>query len=694
MTRKQFISLLISAVAWGTGGQAMARTSGEATPDSVIRLPAVEVSEKRFSLLREGGISKLRVETDLTAAPAAASDAFRHLPSFHTDMEGGVLSRGDARPVLLIGGIPYGLLEENSGDVLIQLPAFFFNRISLLSMPGADYIPDGSGGILSLGSETPASPCFLTVGGGLHERYNAGMSVDLHPGKFRIAARYNYRREFRDRSFTKELVTASGMKTMDNKASARPDIHVAGLSVAYDLTPGDVLSASGLYYGMDYNRYGGIHVVNRLASGTVNKMLRHRYNSQRQEAYGAQLAWSHRFSSPADRLEVLFNYNDFTYDEGNRFENENPQGAIVKQEHSAIGQRKHLYYVSAAYRKGLAAALFFKGGYIGRLRHDRYAAAAEDLKNGEWTPNPAASTGFTLNRTVHLLYASLHADVNRFGLEAGVQGEYTWQQARNKASGVSERDTYFRFYPQARLSYADHAGGKWLLSYTQRVNRPLSKDLNPFIDTSNDLQTVQGNPSLQPEIVHLGELSYTWGVRNFRLVPAAYCRYRTNRILEVAREEGNALIWRKENIGTTRTAGMELAAGWSPHRILSVHVAGNVFWDQIDGKLIGGEETKSMTCWDAKGAVNFHLTPTTELQLDGFYISGRLTAQGEIKGHYAVNAGLSQYLLERRLCLNLTLNNIFDSLKEVTVIDTPGLRLHQERNRDARVGWLAVSYLF
>lgn len=693
MTQKRIFC--ISAILATGLGLAAVRAQSVWSQDSVITLPAVEVNEKHFSRISGGEIKKLQVDQDLTSLTGTASEAFRQLPSLVTDIEGNMLFRGSDKTTVLINGVPYGIMEENSGDVLIQLPALFFNSLSLSSVPGPEYIPDGSGSVLSLSSAAPpyTSPLTINLGGGWHERYNAGLQLHADPGKFHITARYNYRREFRDRTFRKTTVTAAGTKTMDNSASARPDVHVADLSAAYDLSAKDVLSVYGLYHLMDYSRYGGIHVTNELSSGTVNKMLRHRYNDQRQEAYSAQAQWSHQFSSPQERIEVLFNYNNFAYDEDNHFENENPKGDIVKQDNSFINQDKHQYYLSAAYRKTFAPELFFKAGYIGRITHDEYTSRAEDLKQGSWIPNPASSTDFTFNRMTNLLYASLHARIKRFNVEAGLQAEHTRQEAKNQANSSLADDSYFRIYPQARLAYTDHAGGKWLLSYTQRIDRPTSKELNPFIDRSNDIQVVQGNPDLKPEMQHLVELSYTYTADRFRLVPAAYCRYRTDRIMDVAQTAGTDVIWHKENIGNTQAAGAELAAYWFPLRFLTVGASANIFWDQINGKLIGYGTDKSMSCWDVKGDVNVSITPTTELQIDGFYLSDQLTAQGKVKSHYAVNAGISQYLMKRKLRLNLSVNNLFDSLKEVTVIDTESLKLHQERNRDARVAWLTLTYM-
>ena len=95
---------------------------------------------------------------------------------------------------------------------------------------------------------------------------------------------------------------------------------------------------------------------------------------------------------------------------------------------------------------------------------------------------------------------------------------------------------------------------------------------------------------------------------------------------------------------------------------------------------------------DIKGSVNISITPTTELQLDGFYISDQLTPQGKIKHRSSVNAGISQYFMHRKLRANLSINNIFNGLEETTIVDTKDLQMTQVRNRDAQVTWVTLTY--
>ena len=162
--------------------------------------------------------------------------------------------------------------------------------------------------------------------------------------------------------------------------------------------------------------------------------------------------------------------------------------------------------------------------------------------------------------------------------------------------------------------------------------------------------------------------------------------------MEVATQVDDQTIWQKQNVGNSQSVGVDVAANWRPVKWRTVGLAGDLYRDEIDGRTVGYGEKKSMWCGDVKANLNFSITPTTELQLDGFFISDQLTAQGKINSRYTVNAGISQYFLDRKLCANLSVNNLFDSLEETTIIDTPDLQMTQHRNRDACVAWLTLTY--
>lgn len=659
--------------------------------DTVLQLKNIEIQGYPSLFLPGGaGVKRLDVYTIPTAVSVSTSEAISRLPSVITDMEGGVTYRGGNRTAFLIHGIPYGFLEEYGGDVLIQMPSSFFNRIDLHSTPAINRVPDGDAGLLDLSSAftKEATPRILLTGGaGLEDRYHIGGVVNAHPGRFHITAKYNYRREYRKRIFSKTTTNNAGTTLMNNAASARPDVHLSDLRIGYDLTASDYLAAYGLYYLMDYNRYGGINNTRLNPAGEVaNHLLRHRYNDQRQEAYAMEVSWQHTFQADG-RLRLLFNYNNAIYDEDNDYKNEKPgTGIILAEDNAFVRQEKDSYYLSGDYQKIFPGGWLLNTGYIGRFRKESYHAAANTLKEGGWQPNPQKTDAYPFRRDIHQLYLSLAKSGEVVTASVGVQGEQSRQKVRER------ENTYYHVYPQLSLSYDPHAVGRISLYYRQRVIRPYGADLNDFVDYTDATHIRQGNPDLKNEYIHSLELSYRLNLKAVWISPAVYYRHRTNRIMEIITGLDDQTLWRKENSGNSNIVGVELSTAATITRFLSAGFSANIYRDEIDGRLAGYSSKKSLTCWDTKGSLTFSLTPTTELQFDAFYISDQLTPQGKIQSHSSVNAGVSHSFFQQKLRVNLHINNIFDTLGETTLIETPDLYMKQVRNRDARVTWLTLTY--
>lgn len=524
--------------------------------------------------------------------------------------------------------------------------------------------------------------------------------LNLTPGKFNITGKYDYRREYRKRSFEKTTTDNTGVAEMRNNASARPDIHTADLNVDYLLSDNDIMSVYGLYHLTDYSRYGGINNKKLTPAGEVmNHVIRHRYNDQRQQAYAAEVRWLHRFSNPADQLKIVFNYNNFTYDEGNHYKNQRPETDIILAEDSMyITQEKKNFYLSADFLKVWNNGWKLRAGYTGRVKKENYITESKNKSEEVWITNAGNYDNFLFNRYTNQLYAGVEKEVNAFTLEAGVQLEHTLQEIKTDYSylqnpGKEEFDidnNYFHVFPRFRVGYQPNEVSRWVLSYVQRANRPYGSSLNSYINTSDATYIIQGNPDLKDELIHAFELGYLWKIPVATITPALYLRHKVNRIMDIYLPEE---VWQKQNVGNSTSYGAEVTASWRPVHSLLFNLSGDVYRDQIDGQQIGYGEKKSLVCADIKGSINLSITSATEIQVDGFYLSDQLTPQGKIKHRSCVNAGISQYFMQKKLRANFSINNIFNELEETTIIKTPTQEILQVRNRDARVTWLTLTYL-
>ena len=161
--------------------------SAQFTTDTVLTIQNINIQGQYFTTINSGSIKQLNTSSNISSNLGTTSDIIRQLPSVNTDIEGSIIFRGSSKSVQLIRGVPYGFLEEQSGDILIQLPASFFSQITVLSQPDLSFLPDGESGVFSYTSipeYKTSSSLNLTLGGGSNKRYTAGIKATVTPGKW------------------------------------------------------------------------------------------------------------------------------------------------------------------------------------------------------------------------------------------------------------------------------------------------------------------------------------------------------------------------------------------------------------------------------------------------------------------------------------------------------------------------------
>ena len=71
-----------------------------------------------------------------------------------------------------------------------------------------------------------------------------------------------------------------------------------------------------------------------------------------------------------------------------------------------------------------------------------------------------------------------------------------------------------------------------------------------------------------------------------------------------------------------------------------------------------------------------------------------LTPQGKQLPSFVINTGFKQELFKRKLALIVTVSDVFNSLRNNTIIDTPELYEKIVRRRSARIIYAGFTYTF
>ena len=309
--------------------------------------------------------------------------------------------------------------------------------------------------------------------------------------------------------------------------------------------------------------------------------------------------------------------------------------------------------------------------------------------------DPTKSNRFSHDQTIHAFYATYGRSFNEFSFLAGLRPEFAATQSVLVDTGQVITNDYNRVYPSLHTSYQLTAASELQLNYSHRVHRPDTDDLNPFPEYSDPFTLRAGNPYLKPEQIHSVEAGYQYKDDSLTFISTLYHRYLYDGITTVTRDLGNnILLTTHENLSTSNSSGLELAVTRDFGKSTTLNFSSNTYYNTIDASNLGFTGTKSGLSWTAKLGASFRIAKNTSLQFNTNYASTRITPQGFRRPTFVANFGVRQDFLQKKLAVVLTVSDLFNSLKESYVLDTPLLKEEVSRRRSSRIVFLGLVYNF
>lgn len=672
-----------------------------ATPDIVVsadRAPARSmIDRKAYAVTR-----------DLQAATGSAADVLRNLPSVDVDAQGNVSLRGDANVQILIDGKPSTLLAPATrGDALQSMPASEIDSVEVITNPSARYKPEGSAGIINIvtkKSRSPGKSGTAQASTGTDGRYNLGGTVTYHAGRLTLNGSATLRRDVPKRPFSDrrtQIDAVTGART-----DSRQDIYftsertskIATVGADYDLTKADQLSGSFTYNDRSGSPRQDEHNLLFDTAGAVagdfdrnGRGSEHEVNTQGSATYkhgfpgkGHAFTLDLRRGEEAEKQSRTFTTTHRVPGLSTTIEREHPHDDMTERE------------LTAEYARPLPKGAKLLLGYDLQRNDDAFDTRGEtiDPTSGTATSIAALTSRFVYGQTVHALYGTYERTAGKLTAIAGFRVEATATTANQTNLGQIDRTSYFRAYPTLHLDFAVSDTETARLSYSHRIVRPRPEDLDPFPVFQDPLNLRAGNPHLKPQETDAVEAEFQYAAHGTSIEATPYLRRTTNLFTDIVRVVGpNTLLTTQDNLGKSTSAGVDFAANGKLGSALSYGLSGSLFYNAIDAGNLGFAGTRSIISGTAKGSLDYKLTPDDLVQLTATYAGRRLLPQGYRLSGASANLGF-RHQLRPTLAVVATLADVFDSLKDRAVLDTPTLHEATTRRRSARTATVALSWSF
>lgn len=674
-----------------------------------VKMEQFEVSARREALANSIDRKVYNVGKDIISATGAATGLLANIPSVQVDIEGNVSLRGNENVLVLVNGKPSNLMNSaNRAMSLEQMPAEAIEKIEVITNPSARYKPDGTAAIINITLKRKHEPGYsaaVRTNVGNDGRYNAGFTANYNPGRYNLYTSASVRQDARprfgeDRRTHLDPATNTLVSTVQTTVEhARPLSRLVQLGGEYTLDDATKVGASLSYNFRTFFRDSTVGNLSRNAAGAVTADYdRQRADAEWQKSTEFVTTLEHSFAREGQDLSLELKHDRHWEQEDNHYANVYRSPVTPTTfDYTVIHPTETGTALSADFSQPLESAAKLDAGYAmedGQNDMD-YRGGRRDPATQLGTPDPARTNRFIYRNRIHAIFLTYGRPLGRFGLLAGLRFEDTTVHTNQVTAKLADETNYRRLYPSLHLSYTLSETGQLQLNYSHRIHRPESDDLNPFPEYQDPFNLRAGNPHLLPEDTHSLESGYQYKKDNTTYLAVAYYRQTYHAFTTITRYiDSVTLLTTHENLSTNRSGGLELAATRELGRQLNLNVSANAYRSEVDATNLGLSGTRAALAWSAKLNANWHPTKTNLVTFNTNYTAKRLTAQGNRLPTFIANLGLRHELADKKTAFVVTLSDLFNSLRERTVINTPTLHDEITRRRSARIIYAGIVYNF
>ena len=650
----------------------------------------------------------VNIDQEIVSAGGSAVEALERAPSVQVDIEGNVTLRGSSNFTVFVNGKPSVL---QGSDALEQIPASAIKHIELITNPSVKYDPDGLAGIINVVLKDDAD---LGINGqtnlmaGMNNKYRADLRLNWNlPGvKLFISGDYNNSRfdgegKSREERYlfgdTSTYNTDLNGKHQRKSWSARTG---AEFSVNNHLT----MSVEGGLGSFSFERNNKGNIFRSIDNEEIYTQSRGIAGRNR-DFYSANYSAKYIFDSPMHKLDFLAYYSnsdgasedkqsEFFTDKNWTIEPENQSSGINSDDKSKNNNtRFQLDYSLPINEKSK-----FESGLQARLENsnENFDFFMLDTVSGKMEFNDFFSNEMDFKQNIYAAYATYSSELIGFGLQLGLRAEYTDRKMSFQESVNEYIVDRFDWFPSLHLSRKLGDNTSVMASYSKRIYRPGSWELDPFPMYRDAYNIRVGNPDLEPEYTNSYELSFQKYFGDFNVSIEGYYRNTNNKIAFYKTLDSTTGIMAQtaDNLTSSNNLGVELMLGYSPAKWLNLSLVPNYFYNTISGSIIDDDALSSTKTYDIRFYGDIRFADNLRFELKSFFNGPQITPQGSSEATNSVDLGLRYDFFNRNASFTLSFRDIFDSRKRETTTSTAEFYTYDRFKREGQILILTFSYRF
>ena len=241
---------------------------------------------------------------------------------------------------------------------------------------------------------------------------------------------------------------------------------------------------------------------------------------------------------------------------------------------------------------------------------------------------------------------------------AGLRGEITQREIQNTKFTEAAELNRFDVFPTLHLSYSIKETNELMTSYSRRIRRPDGRDLDPNPAYWNRYTIRLGNPDLKPEYTDSYELGVLKRFKGNFVSLDGFHRVTHNKIERLDSIGTDGIFYSSpDNIGKDFSTGVEVTGNLNVTKWLLLNASVSVYNYRIKGELNSGEIDRESTNWNGRLNATFKIADNSRLQVNSFYRSPSVSAQGDSKATFFSNVSYRHEFFKKKLTATVSVQD-------------------------------------
>jgi iron complex outermembrane recepter protein len=653
-------------------------------------LGAVTVTAQKPFIEHQIDKTVVNVENSIIAAGSTAMEVLEKAPGVIVDNEGKITLRGKEGVRVMVDGKPSQLSQDQLANLLRNTTANLIQKVEIITNPSSKYDAAGNAGIINIVMKKNQlyglnGQVSSTYGQGVYFKNMNSVNLNYRYGKWNAFGSYNYntRMNFSNNEITrlfradngKGAVTDSFVQTAYNRNPYISNAWRGG--VDYNLSNKTTLGI--LFSGNFGNRNNNIKGLSKDNITTIyapDGKIRSEVHTRIMEddtwnEVSANFNVKHTFDSLG--REITFDADSYAFNTDNQqnFEVSSTGESNGKQQNNIARKfdikslKTDLTYPLPDFFGTSTKKAKFEAG-----AKTSYVNSGNDIMfyNFQGTTriiDKNITNDFQYDENINAAYANFNQELKHgISYQVGLRAENTNIRGKQLTTDTSFSRHYTDVFPTAFVmrKWGEKDKHSVRVGYSRRIDRPDYNDLNPFRQFLDRYTYEQGNPNLTPQYSNNFDVSYTF--MGAMTVGANYSK--TNDAITFTVKQDDALkqsFVTKQNVATLENYGVNLNVPVPIKKWWFVNTSANFFVNRYQGEFLGGNLDVKIPVLNLNIQNRFTLPKDWSAEVSGWYVSN--ATQGLFVGDpmYAINAGISKQLLDKKLTVRLNAQDIFRTQK-------------------------------